>query len=98
MPELISGGTTVPMMRPVPLRLEAMRFGTKPAASMASSTFARVPGATMSGLVRTRDTVIGATPARWAISRTPMRPSGRLPGPVADSSFMQCRSPLPPKG
>ena len=82
MPELISGGTTVPIMRPLPRMLDARRFGTKPAASMASSTLARVSGDTMSGLESTRDTVIGATPTRFAISRTPRRFSGLSPPPL----------------
>ena len=60
-PELISGGTTVPIIRPAPRMLEASRFGTKPAFSIAASTLARVAGATSSGLLSTRDTVIGAS-------------------------------------
>ena len=82
MPELISGGTTVPSIRPAPRMLEASRFGTNPACSIASSTLARVAGATSSGLLSARDTVIGASPICRAISRTPMRPTGLRPPPM----------------
>ena len=85
MPELISGGTTVPIMRPLPRMLEASWLGTKPACSIASRTFARVSGETMSGLDSARDTVIGATPTRLAISRTPRRCGDFfLPGTPSD--------------
>ena len=39
---------------------------------MASRTLARVSAETMSGLERTRETVIGATPTRFAISHPAM--------------------------
>jgi hypothetical protein len=43
---------------------------------MAVITRALVSGLTISGFERTRDTVIGATPARLAISRTPIFSAG----------------------
>ena len=76
MPELISVGTTVPMIRPIPRKLDASRFGTKPDSSIAFSTRALGSGLTISGFDRTRDTVIGATPASSAISRTPILSAG----------------------
>ena len=95
MPELISGGTTVPSIRPAPRMLEASRFGTNPARSIASRTFARVAGATRSGLLRTRDTVIGANPTCRAISRTPRRPI-RMRLPIAPSVASSAPAALSP--
>ena len=83
----MSGGTTVPSIRPAPRMLEASRFGTNPARSIASRTFSRVAGATSSGLLITRDTVIGASPTCRAISRTPRRPI-RLPARSSEPAAM----------
>jgi len=50
-------------------RLLAARLRTYPSSSIAFSTFARVPGLTLSSLFTTRETVIGETPADFATSR-----------------------------
>ena len=82
----------MPSIRPAPRMDEASRFGTNPVRSIASRTFARVAGATRSGLLRTRDTVIGAKPTWRAISRTPTRPM-RFPSAMPLRSCRACRLP-----
>src|SRR4051794_385132 len=49
-------------------RPPAIRFGTEPRRSMAARTRAVVSGETRSGVLMTRETVIGATPAAAATS------------------------------
>ena len=73
MPELISGGTIVPMIRPAPRMLEASWLGMNPSRSIASRMRWRVAGDTLSGSFSARETVIGETPTREAISRMPRR-------------------------
>src|SRR5215471_14305880 len=50
-------------------RFFAVAFGTYPRSSTAFMTLRRVPGATMSGRLSTRDTVAVETPARLATSK-----------------------------
>ncbi len=69
MPELMSGGTTVPMMDRVPRSEDARWSGTKPTSSITFMIRSRVSGATRSGLRSALETVIGATPERRAIDR-----------------------------
>ena len=91
MPELISGGTMVPMMRRLERIEEASWLRMKPSRSITAITRARVSGSTLSGSVSTRDTVIGATPARRAISFMPRR--GRSVFGPAASDVVICRPP-----
>jgi hypothetical protein len=66
-------GTIVPMMRPAPRMLEASWLGMNPSRSIAARMRSRVSGDTLSGSFRARETVIGETPTREAISRMPRR-------------------------
>ena len=73
--ELAMSGTTMPRL-PVRRRASerATGFGAYRSSSAASSTRRRVPGATASGWVNTRETVAGETPARAATSRIVIAP------------------------
>src|SRR5689334_15096100 len=62
-------GTTAPMVRLLPeLRARAAASGAKPSARMARRTLAWRAGLTSLGLLSTRDTVAGETPAARATS------------------------------